>query len=146
IPQEPHSLPGSIRLKLDPPFLCTDAQLTACLRKVSLHTAVIALGGLDAPLAESALSHGQRQLLSLTRAILKKEAQGARVLVLDEATSSLDQVTERTVQRVLREEFKGCIVVAVAHYIETIVDFNEVVVLVLKIGRMVARGRPRELL
>ncbi|KAF1843510.1 ABC transporter-like protein [Cucurbitaria berberidis CBS 394.84] len=144
IAQEPFFLIGSIRLNLDPFGVSTDEQISACLGKVSLYATVLAKGGLDAPLTDGTFSHGQRQLVSLARAILKKESQNAKILVLDEATSSLDQITERTVQRVLREEFEGCTIIAVAHHLETIMDFD--LIAVLDGAKVVEYGVPSELL
>ena len=100
---------------------------------------VDARGGLDAELQASSLSHGERQLLALARAILRKRhGRGRCVLVLDEATSNLDDATERVVEKVIAEEFRGVTVISVAHRLQTVRDADAVVVLdkgeVAKIG------------
>jgi subfamily B ATP-binding cassette protein MsbA len=86
------------------------------------------------------LSGGQRQRLALARAVLRDAA----LLVLDEATSSLDPESEREVQRALRQVLRGRTALVVAHRLETVVDAD--CIHVLDSGRVVERGRHGELL
>jgi len=98
------------------------------------------------------LSQGQQQLLCLAQVILKKdgeiamrEARGSGgVLILDEATSSIDLGTEREIQKVFKKEFQGWTVVTVAHRMETIRGSD--VVAVLDGGKLVEFGTPAELI
>ncbi len=85
------------------------------------------------------LSVGQRQRLSIARAILKKPD----VLILDEATSALDPVTEQTVQKMLREFGRGRTVFVIAHRLATVMMSD--LILTLDGGRIVQRGTHREL-
>jgi ATP-binding cassette, subfamily C (CFTR/MRP), member 1 len=141
IPQDPLLLPGTIRFNLDPEqhFSASDAPLSEALRLVNMQALVDARGGLDAELQASSLSHGERQLLALARAILRRrQGRGRCVLVLDEATSNLDDATERVVEKVIAEEFRGVTIISVAHRLQTVRDADAVVVLekgeVAKIG------------
>lgn len=152
VSQDLFFLPGTTRQNLYPYGNSNggadddDARLEAVLRRVGLWDAVSEAGGLGAEFDEARLSHGQRQLFSLARALLRRKSGdgGGGVVLLDEATSSVDAETDALVQRVVREDFASHTVVSVAHRLETIVDFDRVVV--LEKGCVAEEGCPPELL
>jgi ATP-binding cassette subfamily B multidrug efflux pump len=86
------------------------------------------------------LSQGQRQLIAITRAVLASP----RILILDEATSSVDTHTERLIQEALRELFTGRTAFVIAHRLSTVQNADEV--LVVEKGKITERGTHRELL
>ena len=87
-----------------------------------------------------AFSVGQKQLLCLARALLRRN----KFLVLDEATSNVDMNTDAFIQRVIREKFLDTTVITIAHRLNTIADYDKVVV--MKRGRVVEQGSPWELI
>ncbi|PNX72297.1 ABC transporter C family member 3-like protein, partial [Trifolium pratense] len=134
---------GTVRTNLDPLEEQTDEQLWEVLRKC--HLAEIVHQDprlLDAPVAENGenWSVGQRQLVCLARLLLKKR----RILVLDEATASIDTATDSLIQKTIREETSGCTVITVAHRIPTVIDND--MVLVLNEGRILEYDNPARLL
>ncbi|KAG5953563.1 hypothetical protein E4U53_004782 [Claviceps sorghi] len=140
LPQEPFFLQGSVRDNIDPLRLSTDERIMATLSAVGLWNILEGRGGLDAPLNEDELSHGQRQLFCLARAI----ARPGKIVIIDEATSSVDSETDELMQRVIREELHGRTLVAVAHKLNTVLDYDRIVL--IDSGKIVETGRPRDLL
>lgn len=125
IPQEPIFITGSVRLNADPNNQHTDNDIIEAIKKVQLWNIVDQKGGLDADLDAEFFSHGQRQLFCLARAILRK----SKLVILDEATSSVDTKSDELMQKVIRDEFSDCTIIAVAHRLNTIMDFDRIALL-----------------
>ncbi|KAI8834848.1 P-loop containing nucleoside triphosphate hydrolase protein [Chytridium lagenaria] len=166
IPQDPVLFIGTLRSNLDPFSEHSDAVLRECLDKVKFwdtvqvsalqetlviedatDTATIAGTGesisLDSAVTEGGgnFSQGQRQLLCLARAMLKN----SKVMVLDEATASVDNQTDNQIQQTIRSpEFSRTTVISIAHRLRTIADYDKI--LVLDKGRVVQFGSPFELM
>ncbi|KAG6087196.1 hypothetical protein E4U15_008222 [Claviceps sp. LM218 group G6] len=140
LPQEPFFLQGSVRENADPLQLSTDERIIKNLSTVRLWEILESRGGLDAPLSEDELSHGQRQLFCLARAITRP----GNIVIVDEATSSVDSETDELMQRVMQEELKGRTLIAVAHKLHTVVDYDRIVL--IDKGKIVECGNPRVLL
>ena len=90
--------------------------------------------------SQSVFSIGQKQLICLARTILKQN----RILVLDEATANVDLQTDELIQRKIKENFKNCTVLTIAHRLFTIADYDKVIV--MSDGRAEEFGSPFELL
>ncbi|KAJ5370421.1 uncharacterized protein N7496_006513 [Penicillium cataractarum] len=131
---------GSVRLNADPTGLRTDQDIRNALKSVQLLPVILEKGDLDSEMDEIHLSHGQKQLFCLARALLRQ----GNILILDEATSNIDAKTDDIMQRVIREKFCNHTIIAVAHKLDTILDFDRVVV--LDAGRIVETGEPYALL
>lgn len=143
IPQDPVLFTGSMRKNLDPFNQHTDEELWNALQEVQLKSVVEELPGkLETVLAESGsnFSVGQRQLVCLARAILRKN----RILIIDEATANVDPRTDELIQKTIRDKFRECTVLTIAHRLNTIIDSDRI--LVLDAGRIHAYDEPYTLL
>lgn len=143
IPQDPVLFTGAMRKNLDPFNQHTDEDLWKALEEVQLKSVVEELPGkLETVLAESGsnFSVGQRQLVCLARAILRKN----RILVIDEATANVDPRTDELIQKTIREKFSECTVLTIAHRLNTIIDSDRI--LVLDAGKIDAYAEPYTLL
>uniref|UniRef100_A0A8C8B701 Canalicular multispecific organic anion transporter 1 n=1 Tax=Otus sunia TaxID=257818 RepID=A0A8C8B701_9STRI len=143
IPQDPVLFTGTLRMNLDPFDQYTDEEVWKALELAHLKTYVQDLPeGLLHLVSEGGenLSVGQRQLVCLARAVLRK----AKILILDEATAAVDLETDNLIQTTIRSEFADCTVLTIAHRLHTIMDSNRV--MVLQAGRIVEYDSPEELL
>ncbi|KAL5996741.1 Multidrug resistance-associated protein 5 [Asimina triloba] len=149
IPQDPTLFEGTIRGNLDPLEEHSDFEVWQALDKSQLGETIRQKEQkLETPvvLVITVLENGdnwsvgQRQLVSLGRALLKQ----ARILVLDEATASVDTATDNLIQKIIRTEFRNCTVCTIAHRIPTVIDSD--FVLVLSEGRVVEFDSPLRLL
>ena len=168
IPQDPVLFSGTIRTNLDPFNEFSDHQVREVLSRVHLtpslnstpipelassstssETAAVDVKGnanifldLSSPISSSGtnLSQGQKQLLCLARAILSRP----RLLILDEATSAVDMVTDALIQRSIREEFANTTLLVVAHRLSTVADFDRI--LVMSDGVAAEYGSPKTLM
>lgn len=146
IAQDPVELPGSVRYNLIPFDLESapsqnnvigEASIQEMLSQVGLWDHVSANGGLDADFLTLGLSQGQRQLFCLARAILHHRLMESKIVLVDEATSSVDIDTDREMQAIITTAFSECTVITVAHRLETIQDVD--IILELDHSRLIRR-------
>lgn len=153
VPQEAVFLPdgSTFRTNLDPLNASTNEECRNVLVAVGSWEFVQERGGLDAGMSAGSLSAGQRQLLSLGRALLRRRIRARKaglgvdssesgILLLDEVSSSVDYETERVMQEIIRTEFRSYTVVAVSHRLDMIMDFDRVIV--MDTGQVAEVGNP----
>lgn len=142
--QDPFLFSGTVRENIQYGKLAaSEEEIVAAAKVVGAHDFVMGLEkGYDTPVQEhgSKLSMGQRQLISFARAILADP----RILILDEATNSVDPQTEAVIQRALRRLTHGRTAVVIAHRLSTIKNADRIVV--MEEGRVVEVGSHAELL
>ena len=143
IAQDPVLFGGTLRRNLDPFTRYTDLELWTALEEVQLKEMVEKLPGqLNYQLKESGsnFSVGERQLVCLARALV----QNSKIIIMDEATANVDFRTDRLIQEVIRDKFKDSTVLTIAHRLNTIMDYDKV--LVLDAGRVVEFDKPEVLI
>ncbi|CEM33729.1 unnamed protein product [Vitrella brassicaformis CCMP3155] len=143
IPQDPVLFTGSVRFNIDPFARHSDEEVWQALRRSHLSDFVSSLpDGLSSVVEEGGrnFSQGQRQLLCLGRALLRR----SKIILLDEATSAVDHKTDALIQTTIREEFRSCTVLTIAHRIHTILDSDKV--LVMDHGLVAEFDSPKRLL
>uniref|UniRef100_A0A0E0PDB4 ABC transporter C family member 13 n=1 Tax=Oryza rufipogon TaxID=4529 RepID=A0A0E0PDB4_ORYRU len=143
IPQDPTMFEGTVRGNLDPVNEYSDQRIWEILDKCQLGDIVRqSPKKLDSTVVENGenWSVGQRQLFCLGRVLLKR----SNVLILDEATASVDSSTDAIIQETIRDEFRDCTVLTIAHRIHTVIDSD--LILVFSEGRIIEYDTPLKLL
>jgi len=149
IPQEPVLFAGTLRTNLDPLKKFTDEEVWAVVEQARLKEyaeSEAQKNNLKNPLLMPVtdggknFSSGQRQLICLARALLVN----ARILILDEATASVDVETDALIQETIATAFSTCTILSIAHRLNTVIDSDKI--LVLQKGKALEFAHPRELL
>ena len=139
IPQDPVLFSGPLRRTLDPFDEYTDVDVWNVLEKVQLKDKVSELEGqlqFAVSDAGSNFSVGEKQLFCLARALVRNN----KVLMLDEATSNVDMLTDSVIQRIIRTHFRDATVLTIAHRLNTIIDADSIIV--MGNGRVKECGTP----
>jgi ABC-type multidrug transport system ATPase subunit len=142
IPQDPILFAGTIRGNIDPLDEFTDLEIWGALEQIGLKEFVTATQGQLEEKVENGgnnFSSGYRQLLCIARALLRK----TKILLMDEATSNVDPLTEEKIRRAIRKNFAFATVIIIAHRIDSIIACDRIAV--LDQGRLLEVGHPHEL-
>ncbi|XP_061163776.1 ATP-binding cassette sub-family C member 5-like [Saccostrea echinata] len=143
IPQDPVLFAGTMRYNLDPFGQYTDEVMWAALEDVHMKDKVKQFDNeLDYMIEENGenFSVGERQLICLARAILRRN----KILLLDEATASIDTATDAKIQQTIRESFADCTVLTIAHRLNTVLHCD--LIIIMDAGRVMEMGSPQDLL
>ncbi|XP_077987353.1 ATP-binding cassette sub-family C member 5-like isoform X2 [Glandiceps talaboti] len=143
IPQDPVLFVGTIRYNLDPFDQYSDETIWKALEKCYLKHMVSQLDGkLEAPVMENGenFSVGERQLICLARALLRS----CKILMLDEATAAIDTETDSLIQQTIRDAFKDCTMLIIAHRLNTVLNCDKI--LVMDNGKVLEFDKPDVLL
>ncbi|KAI0506235.1 putative ATP-binding cassette transporter [Xylaria bambusicola] len=144
VSQDTFSQGESVRDALDPEGSFSDESIEEVLRECAIIDNIIAAGGLKGNLSGANFSAGEEQLFVLARTILRAGGRPGGVILLDEATSSIDVATEKKIMAVIGRKLQGKTVISVLHRLETALEYGRIVV--LEDGRVVHFGSPAEIL
>ncbi|XP_071460256.1 ATP-binding cassette sub-family C member 12 isoform X3 [Marmota flaviventris] len=139
IPQDPVLFVGTVRYNLDPFESHTDEMLWQVLERTFMKDTIMKLPEkLQAEVTENGenFSVGERQLLCMARALLRN----SKIILLDEATASMDSKTDTLVQSTIKDAFKGCTVLTIAHRLNTVLNCDRV--LVMENGKVIEFDKP----
>ncbi|CCH46807.1 Multidrug resistance-associated protein 1 [Wickerhamomyces ciferrii] len=141
IPQDPVLFQGTIRSNLDPFNNNTDEELWDALKRSGLAGREDDKFHLESIVEDEGanFSLGERQLLALARALVRR----TKILIMDEATSSVDYKTDSFVQETITREFSDCTILCIAHRLKTIINYDKI--LVLEKGELEEFDKPLEL-
>ncbi|XP_025303547.1 ATP-binding cassette sub-family C member 12 isoform X4 [Canis lupus dingo] len=142
IPQDPVLFVGTVRYNLDPFESHSDEMLWQVLERTFMRDTIMKLPEkLQAEVTENGenFSVGERQLLCMARALLRN----SKIILLDEATASMDSKTDTLIQSTIKDAFKGCTVLTIAHRLNTVLNCD--LVLVMENGKVVEFDKPEVL-
>nr|XP_031536757.1 multidrug resistance-associated protein 9 [Vicugna pacos] len=142
IPQDPVLFVGTVRYNLDPFESHSDEMLWQVLERTFMRDTIMKLPEkLQAEVTENGenFSVGERQLLCMARALLRN----SKIILLDEATASMDSKTDTLVQSTIKDAFKDCTVLTIAHRLNTVLNCD--LVLVMENGKVVEFDKPEVL-
>ena len=140
IDQDPTLIKGTFRENLDPSKQYSEEELKEIVEECNLADVVESKGGLDAVVTNESLSVGEKQLLCICRAFLKK----SRIVLIDEATANIDTKNDKKIQEVIASKFATSTVLTIAHRLTTLKNSDKI--LVLGKGEVLEWGSPEELL
>uniref|UniRef100_A0A9J7Y8K9 ATP-binding cassette sub-family C member 5 n=1 Tax=Cyprinus carpio carpio TaxID=630221 RepID=A0A9J7Y8K9_CYPCA len=142
IPQDPVLFIGTVRYNLDPFNNYKDEELWLALEKTYMKDTIAKLPEkLHSPVVENGenFSVGERQLMCMARALLRN----SRIILLDEATASIDSETDSMIQHTIRDGFQHCTMLTIAHRINTVLESDRI--LVMDQGKVVEFDPPQDL-
>ena len=142
IPQDPTLIEGTLKDNLDPIHRFTEEEIEQQMKEIGLENMLKKKNGLKYKVSEGGLnlSVGERQLICIARAIMRK----SKIIIMDEATSSIDYKTETLIQKSLEKSLKNSTVITIAHRIKTIINYDRIIV--LQSGELIEQGSPRQLI
>ena len=142
VPQDPFIFEGTLRDNIDPLKIYTDRKIIDVLNDFCLFNELNNKEKLEFEIKENGknISPGQKQLICFARAAIKKN----KIVILDEATSSLDHETEKTIKNNMEKYFEGCTLIMITHHISMVKDYKNIIV--IDKGEIIESGSYSELI